>query len=94
MEEKKYCNFVPFRCPLTVENLKELSKLLEENGVQTRNFFYPLHKQPCLSYLHYDDGQFPISNKLNEVGLALPIHPYLKEKDIEYICKLILSFYN
>ena len=94
MEEKKYCNFVPFRFPLTVNNLKELTKFLEKNGVQTRNFFYPLHKQPCLNYLHCNDGQFPVSIKLNEVGLVLPIHPFLKEKDIEYICGLILSFYN
>ena len=85
---------MPFRFPLTVENLKELSKFLEKNGVQTRNFFYPLHKQPCLNYLHSNDDQFPVSIKLNEVGLVLPIHPSLKEKDIEFICGLILSFYN
>ena len=93
MKDLRYCNYVPFRCAITSKDSKQICQLLEENGVQTRNFFYPLHRQPCLKYLNYKDDHFPVSIELYETGIALPIHHYLKGKDIKYICDVIISYY-
>ena len=95
IEEVNYSNFVPFRVPIRVKNdLERLIQHLENSGVQTRRFFYPLHKQPCFNYLGYKDDDFPITNKVYSEGLCLPVFPGLKEEQIEYICEKIKEFYQ
>ncbi len=39
---------VPFRFALVSERREQLAAALEQAGVQTRSFFYPLHLQPAL----------------------------------------------
>jgi perosamine synthetase len=94
VKELDYCNFVPFRVSLTVQNQKELIKYLESNGIQTRGYFYPLHKQPCFSHLNNDDSDFPVSNQLNIEGLALPVYPTLEPEEILHVCDCIKTFYS
>jgi len=94
VKEEEYSNLVPFRVNIRVEFLEKLIEYLENNGIQTRKFFYPLHRQPCFQYLNYNIHDFPITNKLNEVGLSLPIYPDLKEIEINYICDKIRTFYK
>ena len=40
-------------------------------------------------YLGYNKGSLPISEKLSDTILSLPMHPYLTEKDIDYILQTI-----
>ena len=93
-EEAQYSNIVPFRANIKVSKLKELMAYLDDNGIQTRGFFYPLHRQPCFSYLGYSEDDFPVSNRLNATGLCLPVHCGLTEDDILYVCDTIKSFYS
>ena len=60
----------------------------------TGRFFYPLHRQPCFSYLGYESDEFEVSNRLNEVGLSLPIFPGLTEEQIIYVINTIKDFYK
>jgi len=92
IEEVNYSNFIPFRVPVKVRKLDELTQYLENNGIQTRGFFYPLHRQPCFDYLGYKENDFPISNKVYSEGLCLPAFPGLKREQIEYICQKIILF--
>jgi len=94
LEEVDYSNIVPFRANILVSSAKKLMNHLENNGIQTRGFFYPLHRQPCFDYLLYNNDSFPISNELNASGVCLPIHCELSENDIVYICDTIKSFYT
>jgi len=94
VDEVNYSNIVPFRTNIKVKKLKYLMSYLEDISIQTRGFFYPLHRQPCFSYLKYEEEDFPVSNKLNEIGLCLPVHCSLTEKDIVYICDTIKNFYS
>ncbi|MBU0765919.1 MAG: DegT/DnrJ/EryC1/StrS family aminotransferase [Bacteroidetes bacterium] len=94
VEETTYSNYMPFRTAVKVMNLKGLCNYLKENGIQTRGFFYPLHRQPCFSYLGYSKEAFPVSNMLNDTGLCLPVHCFLTEEDIKYVCKIIKKFYG
>ena len=88
-----HSNFIPFRANIMVEHLKELMPYLEGKGIQTRGFFYPLHKQPYLSHLKYRESDFPVSNKAYEEGLSLPVFYNLKKEQIEYICDTLKEFY-
>lgn len=87
-------NFVPFRVNMMVPDLEKLIDHLEENGVQTRRMFYPLHRQPCFSYLKNEDNEFPNANNAYDKGISFPVHCGLKKNDIQYICDLIKRFYG
>ena len=42
----------------------------------------------------YKEGDFPISEKLSEKVLSLPMHTELDDKQIELISNSILKFYQ
>jgi len=94
IEENDHSNIVPFRTNIRAEKLEKLLDYLEKNGIQTRRFFYPLHRQPCYAYLGFKEGDLPVSNKAYEEGLSLPVFCNLKEEQIRYVCKTIKDFYE
>ncbi|GAB4294814.1 MAG: GDP-perosamine synthase RfbE/PerA [Marinilabiliales bacterium] len=91
---QEYTNFVPFRVNILTERKAELMEYLEDKGIQTRSFFYPLHRQPCFAYLDYKEVNFPNSNYLYDKGLSLPIFPDLTRGQIELVCNTIINFYS
>ena len=93
ISQPDYTNFVPFRVNVLAEKLEELIDHLENNGVQTRRMFYPLHRQPCFESLKYKEEDFPVANEVYDRGLSFPVHSGLKKSDILFICKLIKDFY-
>lgn len=78
---------VPFRFPLLTDRRAEVMSALEAAGVQTRGFFYPMHRQPALQ--RYARGPLPVSEDLYARGLCLPVHTALKDADIDSISELI-----
>lgn len=88
-----FSTFVPFRVNIMVPELEGLIDHLENQGIQTRRMFYPLHRQPCFSYLGYEEDEFSGANEAYQKGMSLPIHCGLKEDDIQYICSSIKEFY-
>jgi len=62
-------------------------KRLFKKGIQTRNYLPSIHLQPFMRKMfNYNDGDFPISEKVSSETLALPIFVGLKAKDIKYVC--------
>jgi dTDP-4-amino-4,6-dideoxygalactose transaminase len=41
--------------------------------------------------LNYKKGDFPVAEKLAKNTLSLPIYPYMKDKQVEYVCKVLKS---
>lgn len=87
-------NYIPFRVVLMCEKAHELMEHLSVSGVQSRGFFFPLHKQPCFKEYNFFSRHFPNSIYGYEHGVCLPVFPELKEKDVKFICKLIKGFYD
>ncbi len=95
-------NHVPFRAVLLVQDAQKLMSYLDERIVQTRSFFYPLHKQPCFKSFHgnnggiksLDDKYFPNSIYGYEHGLCLPIYPSLQDDQIKEICRYIKGYFH
>lgn len=85
--------YVPFRVVLLVERAEELMKHLNAQEIQTRGFFYPLHRQPCFASL-MNAGSFPNADEGYEHGLCLPVFPTLTEEEVDYICQAIRTFYH
>jgi perosamine synthetase len=60
---------------------------LSDKGIDTRPFFYPLHKQPLLKKYQLDvQESLPTSELIGNQGFYLPSFLGLSEDDIEYIC--------
>lgn len=88
-----YSSFTPFRFNIFAENLPKLIEFLEKKGIQTREMFYPLHKQPCYKMYKYKDKDFQNSIYAYENGLSLPVYYELKKEQIKYVCNTIKKFY-
>jgi perosamine synthetase len=65
----------------------KLLETLDNNGIDYRHFFHPLHKQPFIN----SKETLPISEHLYKKGLILPTYTGLKNKDIDFICKIVLN---
>ncbi|MDR1917277.1 MAG: DegT/DnrJ/EryC1/StrS family aminotransferase [Synergistaceae bacterium] len=77
------------------KNRDELQKYLAAQGITTRVYYpLPLHLQPCFSYLGYKRGDFPVSEKLCDEVLALPIFPELTADEQERVAGGIAKFYG
>ena len=79
---------VPFRINILLDDSQSLSAFLNENGIGSRGFFYPLHMQPCYNIV----GDFPNAIRANERGLSLPSSVLLTEEEIGYVCEKIKDF--
>lgn len=73
----------------------ELHKFLAEKGVVTR-VYYPLalHMQPCFASAGYQKGDMPVSERLCEEVLALPMFPELLAEEQERVVSAIAEFYR
>ena len=71
---------------------KIVKKLLKAN-IQTRNFFYPMHKQKILIKRKYfkKNLKFPNSEFLSKNGFYLPSGLGVTNKEILYTCRVLNS---
>ena len=88
----KDSTFVPFRFFFLTSYKKRLMKYLEQNSIQTRSFFFPLHQQPKLK--KYKNDECAVTKSIYKKGLCLPIHHKLSEKNIRFICRKIKIFFE
>lgn len=71
--------------------LENVMKFFEKNGIETRNFFWPLHQQPVLKKLGYFKNQrFKNSEYLSKKGFYIPSGLGLSVSDQ----KKVINFIN
>ena len=68
-------------------NVNKLRNRLLKYGIQTRPFFWPLHKQPVLKKYNKRIIKLPNSELLSKKGFYLPSGLGLKSNEIKYVCK-------
>ena len=60
---------------------------LRNKGIPTAvHYPIPLHLQECFKYLNHVKGDFPISERVSEEVMSLPMNPFLTDSENEYIC--------
>jgi len=69
-----------------------LGAYLQEQGIGSRRYFYPLHLQPC--YAELRAAPCPTSLWLYEHGLSLPSGSRLGDDDIDYVCGHVRRFFR
>lgn len=77
------------------EKRDKLQKFLSDNGVAT-GFHYaiPIHEQKCFEHLGYKKGDFPVTEKLAETGISLPMYAELSDEQLEYVAGQIKKFFS
>lgn len=70
----------------TIEQLERVRNALADAEVETRPFFYPLHKQPPYAG---SGCAYPVTERLHERGINLPSAPQLNDETIIEICDVI-----
>lgn len=78
-EKKIYQSF-----PIYTPRAKEVAEVLEQNGIATLKYYNPIHK----------NKDYPVSNKLFEENICLPVHSGVSEKDAINIRKIITDVVN
>ncbi len=73
----------------------ELMRFLLEQGIETKiHYPVPLHLQPIAKRLSYQQSDFPITEKIIKEIVSLPIYPFLKDGQIEFVCQSIGQFFH
>lgn len=75
---------------ILVENREDFLQKMAEKQIPTAvHYPIPLHLQPVFQKYGYKKGDFPVSEKIAEDVVSLPMHPYLSEEDQNQIVKAI-----
>ncbi len=74
-------------------NRDQFKKYLQDNGVPSMIYYHiPLHLQKAYRQDGFGEGSFPVTEKLSQTVLSLPIHTEMTEDELSYICQTIKSY--
>ena len=74
--------------PVLVEHRNQFQQYLAKNGIQTLiHYPIPPHKQKC--YAEYAHMIFPITERIHDQELSLPMSPSLKDEEVTKIIEVI-----
>lgn len=72
------------------EQREKLQASLKEKGIPTMVYYpIPMHKQTAFKDYKFNLNDLNVSESLCDRVMSIPMHPYLEDKDIEYIAKAL-----
>ena len=93
IDEGNICTYHQYT--IAVSRRDDLHKYLSEKKIGSAIFYpKPLHLQKCFSELGYRQGDLPVTEKICEEVLSLPIYAELSSEQIEFAAKTILKFFE
>lgn len=75
------------------DDREKLAEFLQAEGIQSRQFFYPLHMQPCYQKALTGINTCPVSRKIFERGISLPSSYSLTDEEQSLVIRKIREFY-
>lgn len=89
-----YSSFAQYTIKLQNKEERDgLQAYLKTKNIPSMVYYVkPMHKQSAFNIYQNDDGNFPVTNKLVEVVLSLPMHPYLANDEIDLICDEVKAY--
>jgi len=80
---------------IRAQNREDLQRYLSENGISTGlHYPIPLHLQNAYKNFDLVNGNYPITEKVSNEILSLPMFPNLTIEQIEYVSSKIKSFFT
>lgn len=93
--EMQYAKHVYHLYVIRVPHRDDLQKYLDTKGISTGlHYPVPLHQQKAFSHLNYKNGDFPVTEKVSDEILSLPMYPELTDEQIHYVCSSIKDFFK
>src|SRR3989338_1745141 len=87
---KPNCRHVFHQYTIRTKRRDYLYEKLREKGIETIIYYpVPIHLQKAFKYLKYKEGSLPITEKLCNEILSLPMYPEIKKEIQEYIAENI-----
>lgn len=75
------------------ERRDEVKKELIRSGIQCGVYYpLPLHLQDVYQYLSYKLGDFPVTERVSQQLLALPLSPFLREGEQDQVINVLSKF--
>lgn len=72
-----------------------LQAYLNGQGIPTRIYYpIPIHLQTAYKNLNLPESDDPVTGKLCETVLSLPMHPYISLEEIDAVCNAIEEFHR
>ena len=69
-------------------NRDTVIRRLAETGIPSRPYFTPIHMQPFYrQQFGYQRGDFPVTEHLGDVCLALPFSAVMTEAEVNHVCR-------
>jgi len=91
--EVDYAKHVYHLYVIRVKNRDGLQKYLSDNGIGCGyHYKYPLHLQKAYKHLGYKNGDFPVTEKVMQEIISLPMYPELTKQQIEYVVEKVIEF--
>lgn len=89
-----YSSWAQYTIQLTDrEERNGLQSYLKEQGIPSAVYYQkPMHRQQAFANMSYEDTDYPVTNRLSEVVLSLPFHPYMKEEEIALVADAIKQY--
>ena len=93
--EAKGAKHVYYMYVIRTKKRDKLMSYLKERGISTGiHYPVPLHLQPAYKNLGFKKGDFPVSEKLADEILSIPVYPELTDEQLNYIVDAIKQFFN
>lgn len=91
-----YSSYAQYTLTLESREIREgLQAFLKDNGIPTMIYYpKPMHEQKAFDYLDYKGEDFENTNMLCDCVLSIPMHPYLKDEDIDFVADKIKEFFS
>lgn len=71
-----------------VKNRETVLTKMKEKGIDVLiHYPIPLHLQEAYAELEYQKGDFPVSERLADEELSLPMFPHITSQQVEYVAK-------
>ncbi len=94
VKEGFYSSWAQYTIQLADKIMRDgLQMHLKEHGIPSAVYYpKPMHRQEAFCNNYYDDNDYPVTNRLSEVVLSLPFHPYMKEAEIKQVSEIIIEY--
>lgn len=89
------CKAIYHQYVIQTQNRDALKEHLKKQGIETGiHYPVPAHLQKAYEFLNLKKGSLPITEKLSETILSLPIYTGMQKSEVEYVCDVIRKFYK
>ena len=77
------------------EHRDELLEYCLGQGIEAKvHYPVPIYRQPALSHLHHEEGDFPVTDAHTHKIITFPCDQHISRKEMDYVIQTVIDFYG